>query len=177
MQIAGLDEIDNRILEVIADHARLSYSDIGDAVGLSRVAVKKRMDQMEKSGVIRGYRTEIEPKQIPNSIQYFLDIEADPEEMGAIEDYLAKDPMIRQIYLISGSCRIHAIGLAPNQNTLQVQTRLLYRNLKGVRRMTYSVVLSTLKDLDGGIEYESVTDNGSDPGDGGSGSDREAKQQ
>ena len=37
------------------DNARLNYSDIGTMVGLSRVAVKNRMDAMEKKGIIGGY--------------------------------------------------------------------------------------------------------------------------
>ena len=50
MNAEGLDKLDSRILEVIKDNARMSYSDIGDLVGLSRVAVKNRMEAMEKAG-------------------------------------------------------------------------------------------------------------------------------
>ena len=46
-----------------------------------------------------------------------------------------------------------AEGLAPNRNTLQVYTRYLYRSQKGVLKLNCSIILSTLKDLDGGIEY------------------------
>ena len=153
MQIEGLDEMDNRILEVIADHARMSYSDIGEKVGLSRVAVKNRMDQMEKNGVIRGYRTEIAAEKVPESIPFYLDIETDPQRTDEVLDQLARDSVIRRLYLVSGNCRIHAEGLAPNRNTLQVYTRYLYRSQKGVLKLACSIILSTLKDMDGGIEY------------------------
>ena len=43
MHIEGLDELDNKILETIKDNARLSYSEIGERVGVSRVCVKNRM--------------------------------------------------------------------------------------------------------------------------------------
>ena len=49
-------------MDAIKDNARLSYSDIGAMVGLSRVAVKNRMDAMEKKGIIRGYQTVINEK-------------------------------------------------------------------------------------------------------------------
>ena len=49
-----MDNTDSRILEIIKENARLSYSEIGKAAGISRVAVKKRMDAMEKAGVIRA---------------------------------------------------------------------------------------------------------------------------
>ena len=55
-----MDKIDRTILELIKDNARMSYSEIGKSAGISRVAVKKRMDAMEKAGVIRGYRAVID---------------------------------------------------------------------------------------------------------------------
>ena len=48
MSIEGLDKLDNAILDSIRENARMSYSDIGEKVGLSRVAVKNRLDAMEK---------------------------------------------------------------------------------------------------------------------------------
>ena len=39
-----MDKIDRTILELIKDNARMSYSEIGKSAGISRVAVKKRMD-------------------------------------------------------------------------------------------------------------------------------------
>ena len=40
MWIKGLDGIDNKILNLLLDNGRMSYSEIGDIVGLSRTAVK-----------------------------------------------------------------------------------------------------------------------------------------
>ena len=42
-----MDPIDQKILELIRENARMSYSDIGKAVGISRVSARKRMDSME----------------------------------------------------------------------------------------------------------------------------------
>ena len=71
MNIDGLDKMDNAILEAIKDNARMSYSDIGDIVGLSRVAVKKRMEAMEKKGIIKGYVTVIDETIRKRGIRMF----------------------------------------------------------------------------------------------------------
>lgn len=154
MRIQGLDEWDNRILETIRDHARLSFSEIAQAVGLTRVTVRNRMEELERQGIILGYRTLISPQNVPEAMPFYLDLEADPESMDAILDHLAEDSVIRKLQIVSGSCRIHAEGLAPNRNTLQAYTNQLYHNLKGVKRMSYCLVLSTVKDIDGGVNYE-----------------------
>ena len=57
MNYEGLDAYDNAILNLIKENARMSYSDIGKQVGLSRPAVKNRMDVLEEKGVIQGYQT------------------------------------------------------------------------------------------------------------------------
>ena len=40
LHIEGLDELDNRIIEIIKDNARLTYSEIGAKAGVSRITVK-----------------------------------------------------------------------------------------------------------------------------------------
>ena len=62
MQIAGLDDIDNRIIHLLLKNGRASYSEIGAAVGLSRTAAKNRIRALETSGVIRGYQAILDPQ-------------------------------------------------------------------------------------------------------------------
>jgi DNA-binding Lrp family transcriptional regulator len=50
-----LDEIDRGIVARLVDDARSSFRAIGEAVGLSAPAVKRRVDRLEEAGVIRGY--------------------------------------------------------------------------------------------------------------------------
>ena len=52
MFLSGLDDIDRRLVELLIHNARMSYSDLGQAVGLSRVAVKARVRALEERGVI-----------------------------------------------------------------------------------------------------------------------------
>ena len=52
MFLDGLDELDQRIVRLLIENARMSYSDIGKAVGISRVAVKARVQALERRGVI-----------------------------------------------------------------------------------------------------------------------------
>lgn len=61
MYLKGLDELDRKIVALLTENARMSYSDIGEAVGVSRVAVRARIDALEKRGVIEGYTTIINP--------------------------------------------------------------------------------------------------------------------
>ncbi len=56
----ALDSVDWRILQALQDDGRISFTALGQRVGLSTPAVSERVRQLEAEGVIRGYRAEIE---------------------------------------------------------------------------------------------------------------------
>ena len=47
MFLEGLDQLDQKIVRLLIENARMSYSDIGQAVGISRVAVKARIQALD----------------------------------------------------------------------------------------------------------------------------------
>jgi DNA-binding Lrp family transcriptional regulator len=55
-----LDDIDERILAELAEHARATFAEIGEKVSLSAPAVKRRVDRMLDRGVIKGFTTVID---------------------------------------------------------------------------------------------------------------------
>lgn len=158
MYIEGLDLLDNKILNVIKKDARLSYSDIGEKVGLSRVAVKNRIDNLEKKGIIRGYRTVINSSKVPDSVRFFLDVETYPENYSDVITLLCAEKRIKQVHSVSGDCRIRAVGDVPNSRFLETFVNNLYNNTKGIRRVGLHVMLATFKDVDGGVDYERKDD-------------------
>ena len=153
MYIEDIDEIDREILQLLKDNARLSYSEIAEKVGLSRVSVKNRMRSLEKRGVIKGYTTVINPVASANGIKFFMDIETDPEHFADTVDKLAIFKANRQIYAVTGDCRIVVTGYVDTSEKLLSMTRQFYSNLKGIKRFSVQEVVVTYKDADGGVEY------------------------
>lgn len=47
MYLNGLDSLDREIVRLLIENARISYSDIGEKIGISRVAVKARIQALE----------------------------------------------------------------------------------------------------------------------------------
>ena len=152
--IPGLDKTDMKILYTIEENARLSYSEIGERVGLSRVAVKNRMDILEEKGIIQGYYTKINPTADPQGVKFYIDIEADPQKYDDVIGKLAVFKSIRQLYTSTGESRIHAVGFAPNNETLHSYVTQIFGKIDGVKRLICHILLVTHKDVDGGIHYE-----------------------
>ena len=154
MNSEGLDVLDDKILEILRCNARETYSEIGERVGLSRVAVKNRIEVLEKKGIIQGYRTIINPAKAPNSIEFVIDVEAIPELYQSVVDALVADELLRKVYSTTGECRLHAMGVAPNVTTMENHVHLLFENIKGIRKISWHLLLSVIKDEDGGVEDE-----------------------
>lgn len=67
-----LAEIDWKILRELQTDARLSLSEIGRRVNLSQPTVADHVRRMEESGVIRGYRVDIDPAKVGYAITLFI---------------------------------------------------------------------------------------------------------
>lgn len=154
MNREGLDALDNEILNVLKENARATFSEIGEIVGLSRVAVKNRIEIMEEVGIIQGYKAIINPTKIPQGVKFIIDVEIMPEWYQNVVEVLAMDKLLRQVYTVTGDCKLHAIGFAPNVTTLQSHVNHLFKNTKGIRRLSWNILVTAIKDMDGGVEYE-----------------------
>lgn len=69
---AQLDFTDWKILEELQVDARKTYQEIGDAVGMTRPAVRERVLRMEESGVIEGYHAEVGPAAVGRALHAML---------------------------------------------------------------------------------------------------------
>ena len=56
-----MEDIDRRIVALLAQDGRMSFTDLGKETGLSTSAVHQRVRRLEKRGVIRGSRAVIDP--------------------------------------------------------------------------------------------------------------------
>lgn len=154
MQINGLDEIDNKLITLLKENARCSYSDLADKVGISRVAVKNRIQIMEEVGLIRGYEVKIAPWKVDKSVEFIITISPKPAHYDYVVGILAKSDMILKVQASTGDCKVIAFGVAPNSDVMDAFYRKIRAIFTDVRFFSFDVIASTYKDVDGGIEYE-----------------------
>ena len=98
MFLSGLDDIDRRLVELLIHNARMSYSDLGQAVGLSRVAVKARVRALEERGVIEEYTTIVNPQKISGAVSCYFELEVAHAQFSAVVDTLRASDTVTQIY-------------------------------------------------------------------------------
>jgi DNA-binding Lrp family transcriptional regulator len=69
-----MDAVDQRIIALLVADARASYAEIGAKVSLSAPAVKRRVDRLRSSGVIKGFTAVIEPSAIGWTTEAFVEL-------------------------------------------------------------------------------------------------------
>lgn len=149
MFLKGLDELDQKIVELLIKNARMSYSDIGEQVGISRVAVKSRISALEEKGVIEGYTTIVNPQKISGALSCYFDIETEPGTLERVAETLAACDMVTQVYRVTGKSRIHVHGVASGQEEMEYFIRNVVDSLEGVVSAECSIILSRIKDVKG----------------------------
>lgn len=145
MNINGIDEKDNQIVAMLRDNARLTYSEIGDKIGLTRVAVKNRMKALEEKGVIKGYHAEIDPLATPEMLPFIVEITTDAPSFSDISEKLIADERVVTLCETTSGCTLHAICIAKSMSDLRWFLQRFRDNNPGVLRLYISNVLDVKK--------------------------------
>ena len=91
----GLESTDRRIVELLADDGRMSFTDLGKATGLSTSAVHQRVKRLEQRGLITGYGAAVDHEAIGLPLTAFISIT--PIDPAAPDDYPDRVRDITQI--------------------------------------------------------------------------------
>ncbi len=135
-----LDETGWHLLQALQSNARLSYSELGQRVGLSAPAVTERIHKMEEAGIITAYRAEVNPAKLGLSITAISRMSPYAGESNARFTALAKDiPEILECYRVTGSDSFVIKMLVSTVEHLEA----LINRLAEHGQVTTSIVLST----------------------------------
>ena len=149
MFLKGLDELDQKIVELLIKNARMSYSDIGEQVGISRVAVKSRIQALEQRGVIEEYTTIINPQKISGAVSCYFELEFSPGGFGEAVARLEACPTVTQIYRVTGSHKLHVHAVAATNQEMEDLLHHVIDTLPGLEACSCNVILSRIKDIKG----------------------------
>ncbi len=134
-----LDETGWRILEALQDNARLSFSELGQRVGLSSPAVAERVRRMEDAGIISGYRAEVNTAKIGYPITAIMRMHSQGERCSRLNAQVREIPEVLECYRVTGEdCHFMKVMVSSVEHLESLIDRL---SMYG--QVTTSIVLST----------------------------------
>lgn len=149
MFLDGLDELDKKIVSLLIKNARMSYSEIGQKIGISRVAVKMRVQALEKKGVIEEYTTIVNPRKISGAVSCYFEIDTEPRTLHQVTEILLHNDTVTQIYRVTGKDRLHVHAVASSNEEMEELISNTIDRLPGVLGCSCNMILSRIKDIKG----------------------------
>ena len=149
MFLDNLDLYDQKIIRLLIENSRYTYSEIGDKLGISRVAVKNRIAALEENGIIEEYTAIINPQKIGGSVSCYFEIDTRPDTFQEVIHQLENSAVVTQIYRTTGVCHLHMHAVAASQEEMESFLKDVIDQLPGIEKITTNVILSRIKDVKG----------------------------
>jgi len=143
------DAIDLKILRELTRDGRIANTQLAERVGLSPSACLRRVQEMERQGVITGYRAVLDPAAMGRGFVAYLTVglsDHSKEGQARFERAVARLDEVRECHNITGTIeyllRVETADLAAYKafHTDRIGT------IEGVRQLTTHVVMDSPKD-------------------------------
>ncbi len=144
-----LDKIDLKILQALQENARISYVDLANKVGLSTTPCLERVKRLERKGVIKGYKAQLNPKYLRANLLVFVEISLETQSPAVFDKFrkaVTELPQILECHLVSGQfdyilkCRI------PEMSAYRQLLGDVVLTLPGVKESKSYVVMEEVKE-------------------------------
>lgn len=145
----GIDTIDKRILELLTANGRLSYVDIGKELNLSRVAVRERVHQLQKEGIIERFTVVINSEKVGKGVSGFFEVDCEPSSLVEVAEKLANNPSVASCYQMTGPSTLHMHVLVDDFLSLEKFINEELYALEGITRVESHILLRRFKSRSG----------------------------
>ena len=88
--VASLDRTDLALLEVMQETGRIANAELAERVKLSPSACLRRVQRLERDGVIAGYSAQVDPVRVGLGLQAFVRVQLARHDAATIADFSAR---------------------------------------------------------------------------------------
>ena len=110
-----LDEVNSRLIDLLTEDPRRTAAELARQVGMSAPAVRERVARLEESGVIRGYRLDVDPAALGLPITAWVRVRPGPGQLTRVAELAARVPEVAECHRVSGEecflLRVHVASI------------------------------------------------------------------
>ncbi|WP_300379865.1 Lrp/AsnC family transcriptional regulator [Henriciella sp.] len=147
--MAKIDDINRRILQELSANGRLSNAELADRIGLSPSACLRRVQELERAGVILGYRARLNPAALDSGFVVYVCVGLSKHtkaESREFERAMARASQVSECHNVTGSIEyLLRIEVADLDAYKHFHTDVL-GTLEQVRSITSYIVMDSPKD-------------------------------
>lgn len=142
-----LDETDRRLLRALQRKGRMSNGELSEQANLSPSACHRRVQRLEKEGIIRDYVALLDARKlrVPTTVFVEITLQGQTDEvLEAFEKAVARIPDVLECHLMAGSADYLLKVVAENTEDFARIHRQSLARLPGVAQMQSSFALRTV---------------------------------
>lgn len=136
------DELDKRIIEMMCSSSQGSYRQLAKQLGVHPTTLIQRVKNLEKMGVIKGYRAKIDYVAMGYDYTGLVHIYSD--DVLAVESELVKIPEVAAVYDVTGEADIVVLVTSLSREAFSAVVKRI-NAIDGVNKTNTSVVLNIVK--------------------------------
>lgn len=132
-----LDAHDRKILALLQENARISYSEIGRRIHLTSPAVTERVKRLEEAGIIEAYSARLKLRALGYSFEAFVQITV--ESHDALDAWAAARPEVLALHATTGNhCALLRLALRSPEHL-----QACLKSLGNIGKTSTAMVLSS----------------------------------
>lgn len=139
-----MDEIDQKLIALLRQNARLNVADLAHKLGVSRGTVTNRMHRLEDEQVIVGYTVKLRPDAEPEGIRAWMGVLVEGNQTRRVIASLLGEPGVVALHDTNGRWDLLADLEAPNLVALSEMLERI-RLIAGIRSTETSLHLKTYR--------------------------------
>ncbi len=143
--MATLDSTDLKIIDILKKNARTPVLKMSGILGISDVAIKKRIKKMEDLGVIRGYTIKIDYPKLGYKGLAIVGLDVESSTLLEVARELVERDNVKYVAISTGDHMVIATIIAKDNEELATFIDEL-RKMRGVTKVCPAIVLEVLKD-------------------------------
>ncbi len=141
-----IDDIDQQILEILQEKARIPNAEVARQVGMAPSGVLERIRKLEERGIIEGYEVRLNPQEFGQGLSAFVQVTAQRAGNGRLALELAEVSGVQEVHQVAGEDGyLLKLRVADNAELGRILRDELAA-LDGVQATRTSIVLSTIKE-------------------------------
>ncbi|MEM2912367.1 MAG: Lrp/AsnC family transcriptional regulator [Candidatus Bathyarchaeia archaeon] len=140
-----VDETDLKILKMLEEDGRRSFTEIGEKLRLSESAIRKRVEALQKKGVIKKFTVEIAPSTIGINTVAIVGVDVDPTKLLEIAQKLCELKEVRSVATSTGDHMIMTEIWTKDGRELTKIISEKIGKIEGVKKICPAIILEKLK--------------------------------
>ncbi len=141
-----MDSVDLKLLKMLKDDAHVPLRKMGREVGLSISGVRRRIKQLERSGIIAKYSAIINPKKYGYGVVAFVNVDVDSRAVRELTRSLAHRHEVCELHRTTGGHSLMIKVRARNIDSLNKFVEEYIQSFDLVKSVQTTLAMETLKE-------------------------------